>query len=77
MKPRKTSEEGSSENGSNDIPVVRVGCQIRERVYQNMKVGSFLVWLGSTTLVPLVSLTVISMNLGMLREKDRTVTGTT
>ena len=32
MKRRKTIEEGSSENESNDIPVVSVGCQIRERV---------------------------------------------
>ena len=58
-------------------PVVRVGCQIKDKVYQKMKVGSLRVWLGSTTLVPLDSLTVISMNLGMFREKERTVTGTT
>ena len=43
--------------------------------YQKMKVGSFLVWLASTSLVPLFWVTVTSMNLGMLRAKERTVTG--
>ena len=57
-------------------PVVRVGCQIKDRVYQKMKVGSLLVSLGSTRFVPFVSVTVTSMNLGMFKEKDSTVTGT-
>ena len=58
------------------MPVVRVGCHIRERVYQKMKVGSFLVSLGSTTIVPFFSVIVTSMNFGIFREKERTVTGT-
>ena len=41
-----------------------------------MKVGSFLVCEASTSLVPLCSVTVTSMNLGTLRAKERTVTGT-
>ena len=56
-------------------PVVRVGCHSKDRVYQNMKVGSFLVSLGSTSLVPLFSAMITSMNLGMLKMKDKTVTG--
>ena len=56
-------------------PVVRVGCQISERVYQKMKVGSLLVWLGSTSFVPLFSVSVTSMNFGMFKANERAVTG--
>ena len=36
-------------------PVVRVGCQMRDRVYQNIYSGSFLVALGTMIQVPLDS----------------------
>ena len=49
---------------------------VLEGFYQKMKVGSFLVCEASTSLVPLCSVTVTSMNLGTLRAKERTVTGT-
>ena len=58
------------------IPVVRVGCHIKDSVYQKIKVGSLLVSLGSTRFVPFVCVMVTSMNLGMFNEKDSTVTGT-
>ena len=51
------------------------GPQIKERVYQNIKVGSHWVSLGSTSLVPLFSEVVTSMNFGMLKMKDKMVTG--
>ena len=35
----------------------------------------YLVWLGSTAFVPFFSVMVTSMNLGMLRAKERAVTG--
>ena len=44
--------------------------------YQNIKFGSLLVLLGSTSLVPLFLVMVTSMNLGVLRAKESTVTGT-
>ena len=56
-------------------PVVRVGCQIRDSVYQKIKVGSLLVWLGSTAFVPLFSVRVTSINFGMFKAKERAVTG--
>ena len=56
-------------------PVVRVGCHINDKVYQNIKVGLFLVSLGSTLIVPFSSFVVTSMNFGILSEKDKTVTG--
>ena len=56
-------------------PVVRVGCHIKDKVYQNMNVGLFLVSLGSTLIVPFSSFVVTSMNFGIFRAKDKTVTG--
>ena len=50
-------------------------CQ-HSRSYQNIKFGSLLVLLGSTSLVPLFLVKVTSMNLGVLRAKESTVTGT-
>ena len=44
--------------------------------YQNIKFGSLLVLLGSTSLVPLFLVKVTSMNLGVFRAKESTVTGT-
>ena len=44
--------------------------------YQNMKFGSLLVLLGSTSLVPLFLVKVTSMNLGVFRANESTVTGT-
>ena len=58
-------------------PVVRVGCQIIESVYQKINVGSLLVSVGSTKLVPFAFTTVTSMNFGMFSEKDRNVKGKT
>ena len=57
-------------------PVVRVGCHIRDRVYQKIKVGSFLVSLVPTKIVPFSSFSDISMNLGIFNAKESTVTGT-
>ena len=56
-------------------PVVSVGCHIKDKVYQNIKVVLFLVSVGSTLIVPFSSLVVTSMNFGILRAKDSTVTG--
>ena len=58
-----------------NTPVVRVGCHIKEIVYQKIKVGSLLVSLGSTSFVPLFSVMVTSINLGMFKTKDKMVTG--
>ena len=52
-----------------------VGCHIKDKVYQNIKVVLFLVSVGSTLIVPFSSLVVTSMNFGILRTKDSTVTG--
>ena len=57
-------------------PAINIGQKQTRVSYQNIKLGSLLVLLGSTSLVPLFLVKVTSMNLGVLRAKESTVTGT-
>ena len=57
------------------VPVVMVGCQIRETVYQNIKVGLSLVGVGSIIIEPFVWVNLISINFGMFRANEMAVTG--
>ena len=57
------------------LPVVIVGCQMSETVYQNINVGLSRVGVGSIIMDPLVWVNLISINFGMFRANEIAVTG--